>query len=110
MKKMYPLLLVGLLLVPFATLPLDVHAQEAIASEITQPDETIGPIDTTSPIPSSAELKNAAVAINVFNGISMSAYGSGLSGSTLSAGLLSTAASARKRKEPLIYQIKVCLR
>lgn len=35
MKKFYRLLLVGLLLAPFATLPLDVHAQEAIASEIT---------------------------------------------------------------------------
>ncbi len=34
MKKFYRLLLVGLLLAPFATLPLDVHAQEAIASEI----------------------------------------------------------------------------
>lgn len=94
MKKFYRLLLVGLLLAPFATLPLDVHAQEAIASEITQPDETIVPIDTTSAIPSSAEPQNAAVALNVFNGISMSAYASGLSGSTLSAGLLSTAASA----------------
>lgn len=94
MKKFYRLLLVGLLLAPFATLPLDVHAQEAIASEITQPDEAIVPIDTTSPIPSSAEPQNAAVALNVFNGISMSAYASGLSGSTLSAGLLSTAASA----------------
>lgn len=50
MKKFYRLLLVGLLLAPFATLPLDVHAQEAIASEITQPDEAIVPIDTTSPI------------------------------------------------------------
>lgn len=94
MKKFYRLLLVGLLLAPFATLPLDVHAQEAIAGEITQPDETIVPIDTTSAIPSSAEPQNAAVALNVFNGISMSAYASGLSGSTLSAGLLSTAASA----------------
>lgn len=94
MKKFYRLLLVGLLLAPFATLPLDVHAQEAIASEIPQPDEAIVPIDTTSPIPSSAEPQNAAVALNVFNGISMSAYASGLSGSTLSAGLLSTAASA----------------
>lgn len=94
MKKFYRLLLVGLLLAPFATLPLDVHAQEAIADEITQLDETIVPIDTTSAIPSSAEPQNAAVALNVFNGISMSAYASGLSGSTLSAGLLSTAASA----------------
>ncbi|MGG5338792.1 hypothetical protein IGJ48_001487 [Enterococcus pernyi] len=94
MKKFYRLLLVGLLLAPFATLPLDVHAQEAIASEIPQPDEAIVPIDTTSAIPSSAEPQNAAVALNVFNGISMSAYASGLSGSTLSAGLLSTAASA----------------
>ncbi|MBO1301314.1 MULTISPECIES: RNase A-like domain-containing protein [unclassified Enterococcus] len=94
MKKFYHLLLVGLLLAPFATLPLDVHAQESIASEITQPDETVVPIDTTSPIPSSAEPQNAAVALNVFNGMSMSAFASGLSGSTLSAGLLSTTAAA----------------
>ena len=94
MKKFYRLLLVGLLLAPFTTLPLDVHAQETIASEITQPDETVVPIDTTSPIPTSAEPQNAAVALNVFNGMSMSAFASGLSGSTLSAGLLSTTAAA----------------
>lgn len=32
MKKFYRLLLVGLLLAPFATLPLDVHAQSVTVS------------------------------------------------------------------------------
>lgn len=94
MKKIYHLLLVVLLLAPIISMPLDIHAQET-ATTVPVTSE-LPPIETPSHLSDTTQSspKNGALALNVFNGMSMSAFASGLaSGGTLSSGLLSTAAS-----------------
>lgn len=89
MKKIYLLLLLALSLSPSVVLPTAALAETHLLQTEQSEELDLPPIELEPAIP-----QVAAVPINAFNGLSLSAFATAAGGGTLSAGLLSGAASA----------------